>query len=102
MRLSTFSALRRDLEHVCIYHTCGWITTVRHVSCYYFLHKKHFINPNKSRVREDCQARTGALWNETLYKKGTRHVTESSSAVTGRISVKKVHSKAYVVTELRS
>jgi hypothetical protein len=33
--------------------------------------------------------RDGALWNETLYKNGTRHRTESSSAVTGRISVKK-------------
>ncbi len=29
------------------------------------------------------------LWNETLYKKGTRHRTESSSAVTGQISMKK-------------
>ncbi len=29
------------------------------------------------------------------------HRTESSSAVTGQISMKKVHSKAYVVTDLR-
>jgi hypothetical protein len=35
------------------------------------------------------QLQWGALWNETLYKKGTVHKTEYSSAVTGRISMKK-------------